>query len=106
MKQIVKETTKFMWRSEKNRLFIVLTTALVILYALFVVPNLSSEDEINTENMEREMTGNVVQFEEALSDGLIVPSSLTGTTAYNNLRREYVAQREVLTALKQGDVRR
>lgn len=106
MKQIVKETTKFMWRSEKNRLFMVLTTALVILYALFVVPNLSSEDEINTENMEREMTGNVVQFEEALSDGLIVPSSLTGTTAYNNLRREYVAQREVLTALKQGDVRR
>src|SRR5699024_10557708 len=44
--------------------------------------------------------------EDALDRGLIVPSTLTGTTAYSNLRREYVAQREVLTALKQGDVRR
>lgn len=106
MIQVVKETIKFMWRSEKNRLFIILTTVLVLLYTLFVVPNLSSENEMNVENMEREMTGNVVQFEEALDASLIVPSSLTGTTAYNNLRQEYVAQREVLTALKQGDVRR
>lgn len=95
-----------MWRSEKNRLFMGITTALVILYTLFVVPNLSSEQEINIDHLEREMAGNVVQFEDALDRGLIVPSTLTGTTAYSNLRREYVAQREVLTALKQGDVRR
>jgi len=106
MKQVVKETMKYMWRSEKNRLFMVVTTALVILYALFVVPNLSSENEVNIDNLERDMTGNVVQLEEALDSGLIVPSALTGTTAYNNQRREYVAQRELLTALEQGDVAR
>lgn len=106
MKQVIKETTKYMWRNEKNRLFMVITTALVLLYALFVVPNLSSEDEMNIENLERDLSGNVVQFEGSLNDGLIVPSALTGTTSYSQLRREYVAQREVLTALKQGDVRR
>lgn len=106
MKQVFKETIKYMWRSEKNRLFMVITTALVLLYTLVVVPNLSSENEVNMANLERDMTGNVVQFEDALDQGLIVPSALTGTTAYNNLRREYVAQREVLTALRQGDVRR
>ena len=106
MKQVFKETIKYMWRSEKNRLFMVITTALVLLYTLFIVPNLSSENEINIENLERDMTGNVVQFEGALDEGLIVPSALTGTTAYSSLRQEYVAQREVLTALRQGDVRR
>lgn len=106
MIQVVKETIKYMWRSEKNRLFMVITTGLVLLYTLFVVPNISGENEINIEDMERDMAGNVVQFEESLDAGLIIPSALTGTTAYNDLRREYVAQREVLTALKQGDVRR
>ncbi len=106
MKQVVKETVKYMWRSEKNRLFMTITTALVLLYTFLVVPNLSSEQEINIEHLERDLAGNVVQFEDSLDQGLIVPSALTGTTAYNNLRREYVAQREVLTALKQGDVRR
>src|SRR5699024_5616255 len=56
--------------------------------------------------MEREMTGNVIQFEEALDEGLIVPNVLTGTTAYDQWRRESVAQRELLTALKQGDAKR
>lgn len=106
MKQVIKETLRYMWRSEKNRLFMIITTALVLLYTLFVIPRLSGENEINLDNLERDMAGNVVQFEQALSDGLIVPNALTGTTAYNNLRREYVAQRELLTALKQGDVRR
>ena len=106
MSQIVKETTKFMWRSDKNRLFMAISTIVVLLYTLFIVPNLSSEDEINIKNLEREMSGNVVQFEESLDSGLLVPNALTGTTAYNDLRHEYVAQREMLTALKQGDVRR
>src|SRR5690625_979642 len=106
MTQVIKETAKYMWRSEKNRLFMVLSTALVLVYALFVVPNISGEEEIDTDMMEREMVGNVVQFENALDEGLIIPSVMTGTTAYNTLRREYVNQRELLTALSQGDVKR
>lgn len=106
MKQVVTETVKYMWRSEKNRLFMILSTALVVLYAFTVLPNISGEDEIDLEMMEREMTGNVVQFEGALDDGLIVPNNMTGTTAYNSLRREYVKQRELMTALSHGDVHR
>ena len=106
MRQVIKETTKYMWRSEKNRLFMVITTALVLLYTLFVVPSLSSENEMNIKNLERDMNGNVVQFEQSLKDGLIVPNALTGTTAYSQLRHSYVSQREALTALKHGDVRR
>lgn len=106
MSQVIKETIKYMWRSEKNRLFMVLSTALVFVYALLVVPNISGEDEVDIDMMEREMYGNVVQFENALDEGLIVPSIMTGTTSYNTLRREYVAQRELLTALKQGDAKR
>src|SRR5699024_11747610 len=56
--------------------------------------------------MECEKTGNVFQFEDALEKGLIVPNVLTGTTDYDQWRREAVAQRELLTALKQGDVKR
>lgn len=106
MKQVIKETVKYMWRSEKNRLFMAITTALVVIYSLFVLPNVSGEKEINVEMLEREMAGNVVQFETALAEGLIVPNVLTGTTSYFSLRSEAVAQRELLTALKQGDVER
>lgn len=106
MMQVIKETMKYMWRSEKNRLFMVISTALVLIYTIFIVPNISGENEVDVEMLEREMSGNVVQFEEALDDGLIIPSIMTGTTAYEESRREYVAQRELLTALKQGDVKR
>src|SRR5690625_5241752 len=106
MWQVIKETTQYMWRSEKNRLFMLITTALVIIYSFFVLPHISGEKEVDIEMLEREMNGNVVQFEEALNEGLIVPSALTGTTAYSNQRNEYVQQRELLTALKQGDVKR
>lgn len=106
MRQVTLETTRYMWRNEKNRLFMGILTILVFFYTLFVVPNISGENEINISNLERDMQGNVVQFEQALKDGLIVPNALTGTTAYTGMRRSYVAQREVLTALKQGDVRR
>src|SRR5699024_8613983 len=106
MTQVITETVKYMWRSEKNRLFMVLTTALVLIYSFFLVPKISGEDEVDIEMLEREMTGNVVQFEEALDEGLIVPNVLTGTTAYDQWRRESVAQRELLTALKQGDAKR
>ena len=106
MTQVITETVKYMWRSEKNRLFMTLTTALVLIYSLFIVPKISGDNEVDIEMMEREMTGNVVQFEDALEKGLIVPNVLTGTTAYDQWRREAVAQRELLTALKRGDVKR
>ncbi|HIZ70838.1 MAG TPA: hypothetical protein H9808_03595 [Candidatus Atopostipes pullistercoris] len=106
MTQVITETVKYMWRSEKNRLFMTLTTALVLIYSLFIVPKISGDNEVDIEMMEREMTGNVIQFEESLEEGLIVPSVLTGTTAYDQWRREAVAQRELLTALKRGDVKR
>lgn len=106
MTQVIRETVKYMWRSEKNRLFMALTTALVLIYSLFLVPKISGDIEVDIEMMEREMAGNVIQFEEALDEGLIVPNVLTGTTAYDQWRRESVAQRELLTALKQGDAKR
>lgn len=106
MTQVITETVKYMWRSEKNRLFMTLTTALVLIYSLFIVPKISGDNEVDIEMMEREMTGNVIQFEDALEKGLIVPNVLTGTTAYDQWRREAVAQRELLTALKRGDVKR
>ncbi len=106
MTQVIKETLRYMWRSEKNKLFMVLSTTLVLLYSLFILPNISGEKEIDLKALEREMNGNVVQFEDALKDGLIVPNILTGTTSYSTLRKESVLQREVLTALKQGDVER
>lgn len=106
MKETRNETIKYMWRSEKNRLFMVLTTAFILVYSLFVLPNVSGDQEIELDAFEREMNGNIVQFEDALDAGLIVPNMLTGTNAYNVQRREYVAQRELLTALKQGDARR
>src|SRR5699024_12249002 len=80
--------------------------ALVLIYSLFIVPKMSGENEVDIEMMERVMTGNVIQFEESLEEGLIVPNVLTGTTAYDQWRREAVAQRELLTALKRGDVKR
>lgn len=106
MKQVIKETVKYMWRSEKNRLFMFISTALVILYTVFVLPNISGENEIDVEMLEREMSGNVVQFEGALDEGLLIPSIMTGTTAYASQRQESVSQRQLLTALKQGDVKR
>lgn len=103
---IIKETIQYMWRSEKNRLFMILTTGMVFIYSLFILPNISGEAEIELDTFEREVNGNVVQFEDALDAGLILPNMLTGTSAYSAQRQEYVAQRELLTALKQGDARR
>lgn len=103
---MIKETIQYMWRSEKNRLFMVLSTGLVLIYSLFILPNISGEAEIELDAFEREMNGNVVQFEDALDAGLILPNMLTGTSAYSAQRKEYVAQRELLTALRQGDARR
>lgn len=103
---IIEETIQYMWRSEKNRLFMALATGLVFIYSLFILPNISGEAEIELDTFEREMNGNVVQFEDALDAGLILPNMLTGTSAYSVQRREYVTQRELLTALKQGDARR
>lgn len=106
MTQVIKETILYMWRSEKNRLFMGMATALVLLYSIFVLPRVSGEKEVDLELLELEMTGNVVQFENSLDEGLLIPNVLTQTTAYASLRNQYVNQRELLTALKQGDVQR
>lgn len=106
MQGVVVETLKYMWRSEKNRLFMLITSILVLSYSLFILPNISGEAEVSIDGLEREMNGNIVQFEDALNEGLIVPNMLTGTSAYNSQRQEYVLQRQLLTALKQGDTRR
>lgn len=103
---ISKETIQYMWRSEKNRLFMALALGFVFIYSLFILPNISGEAEIELDALEREVNGNVVQFEDALDTGLILPNMLTGTSAYILQRKEYIAQRELLTALKQGDARR
>ncbi len=106
MKQVITETLKYMWRSEKNRLFMFITTAMVLLYSLFVLPNISGENEVDIKMLEREFAGNVVQYEGALDEGMLIPSIMTGTTAYASQRQESVAQRELLSALNQGDVKR
>ena len=106
MQEVVKETFKYMWRSEKNRLFMLITSLFVLFYSLFILPNISGEAEVHLDDLEREMNGNIVQFEDALREGLIVPNMLTGTSAYNSQRQEYVLQRQLLTALKQGDAKR
>lgn len=102
----IQETIQYMWRSEKNRLFMMVTTGLVLVYSLVVLPNISGETEVELDAFEREMNGNIVQFEDALDAGLILPNMLTGTTAYSAQRKEYIAQRELLTALRHGDARR
>ena len=105
MQQVLVETLKYMWRSEKNRLFMFISTFFVLAYSIFILPNISGEREVSLDDLEREMYGNVVQFEDALSEGFIVPNMLTGTSAYNSQRQEYVLQRQLLTVLKQGDAK-
>lgn len=106
MKQVINETFQYMWRSEKNRLFMFMMTVITLAYSLFVLPNISGENEVDLKDLEREMSGNVVQYEEALEKGLIVPSALTGTTSYFQERTSYVKQRQLLTALEHGDAKR
>lgn len=100
------ETVTYMWRNKKNRLVMILCLGAVLLHSLFILPNTPGHDEVNVTQLERQMEGNRQTFEDQLEKGLTVPSFMTGTSAYEAARNEYVNQRELLTALNNGDVRR
>src|SRR5690625_3917309 len=105
-RQVIKETLTYMWRNKKNRLVILLCFGAVILHSLLILPNTPGVEEVNIEAMERSMEGNRQTFEDNLEDGVTIPTMMTGTSAYEVARNEYVNQRELLTALETGDVRR
>ncbi|MER2064158.1 MAG: hypothetical protein ABS873_05860 [Alkalibacterium sp.] len=100
------ETVTYMWRNKKNRLVMILCLGAVLLHSLFILPNTPGHDEVNVTQLERQMEGNRQTFEDQLEKGLTVPSFMTGTSAYEAARNEYVNQRELLTALNNGDVSR
>lgn len=105
-RQVIRETFTYMWRNKKNRLVILLCFGAVLIHSLFILPNTPGIDEVNIESMQRSMEGNRQTFEDNLEDGMTIPTVMTGTSAYEVARNEYVNQRELLTALETGDVRR
>lgn len=106
IRQVMSETVTYMWRNKKNRLVMILCLGAVLLHSLFILPNTPGYDEVDVTQLERQMEGNRQTFEDQLDKGLTVPSFMTGTSAYEAARNEYVDQRELLTALNNGDVRR
>lgn len=106
IKQIISETFTYMWRNKKNRLVMVLCLGAVLLHSLVLLPNRPGHDEVDITKLERQMEANKQTFEDQLEKGLTVPTFFTGTSAYEVARNEYVNQRELLTTLKNGDVRR
>ncbi|MDZ7836388.1 MAG: hypothetical protein U5K84_14665 [Alkalibacterium sp.] len=106
IRQVMSETFTYMWRNKKNRLVMILCLGAVLLHSLFILPNTPGPDEVDIVQLERQMEGNRQTFEDQLDKGLTVPSFMTGTSAYEQARNEYVNQRELLTALNNGDVRR
>ncbi|SFC61250.1 hypothetical protein SAMN04488102_11329 [Alkalibacterium subtropicum] len=106
IRQVMSETVTYMWRNKKNRLVMILCLGAVLLHSLLVLPNTPGQNEVDITELERQMEGNRQTFEDQLEKGLTVPSVMTGTSAYEIARNEYVAQRELLTALNNGDVRR
>ena len=105
-RQVVRETLAYMWRNKKNRLVIVLCFGALLVHSLLILPNTRFHDEVDVVALERGMDSNRQTFEDRLEEGLTVPTFMTGTSAYEIARNEYVNQRELLTALKMGDVRR
>lgn len=84
----------------------VLCLGAVLLHSLVLLPNRPGHDEVDITKLERQMEANKQTFEDQLEKGLTVPTFFTGTSAYEVARNEYVNQRELLTTLKNGDVRR
>lgn len=95
-----------MWRSKKNRLFMILSFGFILIYTLILLPNISGPNEVDVEALERDMYANQQQFEDRLESGMTAPSVMTGTNIYEVAHNEFVAQRDLLTALKQGDIYR
>lgn len=106
IKEVFIETYRYMWRSKKNRLFMIIAFALVIFYVLILLPHSSGPNEVDVEALERDMYANQQQFADRLDNGLTAPSLLTGTNAYHLARNEHADQRELLVALRHGDVYR
>lgn len=104
--QTVEETVKYMWRNKKNRLFMGIMTALMLVYVILFAPDFNSHNDMDMENLQYEMTGNAVQAQSAKEKGYIAPSIMTGTTAYIEQKLEFGQQRELYTTLKQGDIKR
>lgn len=104
IRQVMSETFTYMWRNKKNRLVMILCLGAVLLHSLVILPNTPGNDEVDVTRLERLMEGNRQTFEDQLEKGLTVPTFFTGTSAYEVARNEYVNQRELLTALNNGDV--
>lgn len=95
-----------MWRNKKNRLFMFITVGVVLVHALFILPNTPGLNEVDIVQLERGMLGNEQTFEDNLTQGQTVPSAFTGTSAYEAAVNEYVNQRQLLTALRQGNAKK
>ena len=104
--QTIEETTKYMWRNQKNRLFMLIMLGLMLVYVLLFAPDFHSNYDQDMEELRTEMTGNAVQAQNAKDNGHIVPSIMTGTTAYIEQEFEFGAQRELYTTIKHGDIYR
>lgn len=102
----MRETFTYMWRNKKNRLVMLLCLGAVMIHSLVILPNRPGHDEVDMDRLEQQMHSNRQTFEDQLDKGLTVPTFFTGTSAYEVARNEYVNQRELLTALNNGDVRR
>ena len=102
----MRETFTYMWRNKKNRLVMLLCLGAVMIHSLIILPNRPGHDEVDMDRLEQQMHSNRQTFEDQLDKGLTVPTFFTGTSAYEVARNEYVNQRELLTALNNGDVRR
>ena len=106
VRQTIEETAKYMWRNQKNRLFMGIMLVLMVVYVLIFAPHFRSVYDMDMAQLEIEMIGNGVQADNAKKNGLIVPSIMTQTTAYINQEYEFGTQRELLTTLRQGDIYR
>lgn len=106
VKQTVEETVKYMWRSQKNRLFMGLMLVFMVIYVLVFASGFNRHHDLDVESLEVEMTGNKVQAEHAKENGLLVPSIMTKTTAYIEQEYEFGEQRELYTSIQQGDIQR
>ncbi|GAB2482029.1 hypothetical protein GCM10008929_04190 [Alkalibacterium psychrotolerans] len=105
-KQVMSETVRYMWRNKKNRLIMLIAFGGMLLYSLLILPNVQGIDEVDVQQLERELASNQQTFEDRLETGQTVSSLFTGTSAYEVARNEFVSQRDLLSAIRTGDARR
>lgn len=105
-KQVMNETFKYMWRNKKNRLIMLIAFGGMLLYSVFILPNVQGINEVDVQQLERELASNQQTFEDRLETGQTISSLFTETSAYEVARNEYVNQRDLLSAIRTGDARR